>query len=240
MKRLLTLAGGLVLAAGFAAAQGIPAAYKIDGFKNPNNLGGHNLKATGSSAACEYCHAPHKLATTVDAPLLWNITVKTAAYTPYSSATMNASALSPTNSTVAGSAAYNSLLCLSCHDGTITNASFYNADAAGVSGTYTKDAPNVGSNGGQSLKDDHPVNFTYDATLATDDGGLRTPETTAQYGAYWVGGGSAKLPLYKNAAGSAGTVQCASCHNPHNSANSFLRVGNANSTLCAACHDNTL
>ena len=40
------------------------------------------------------------------------------------------------------------------------------------------------------------------------------------------------------AAGNGPSVECASCHDPHTEANAtFLRVANASSAVCLACHD---
>ncbi|MCB1037692.1 MAG: cytochrome c3 family protein, partial [Acidobacteria bacterium] len=81
--------------------------------------------------------------------------------------------------------------------------------------------PNVGTD----LTNDHPVNFTYDGALATLDGELVTPVSVD-----WVDAGNT-VPLF------GGTLQCASCHDPHNDTNTpFLVRSNASSALCTTCH----
>jgi predicted CXXCH cytochrome family protein len=73
--------------------------------------------------------------------------------------------------------------------------------------------------------DDHPVNFTYDAALATADGGLLTPVSSS----YVDAGHTVKL--------FGGKVQCASCHNAHDNTNvPFLTRTNSGSQLCLSCH----
>ena len=78
---------------------------------------------------------------------------------------------------------------------------------------------------GTSLSDDHPVNFTYVAALATADGELATPISAAYVDA------AQTVPLF------GGKVQCASCHDPHdNTYEPFLTTTNAASQLCSTCH----
>jgi predicted CXXCH cytochrome family protein len=85
---------------------------------------------------------------------------------------------------------------------------------------------------GTSLVDDHPVNFTYNAALATADGALTSPTSASCVTA----GAPCNTPLFSGGAtGSA--VQCATCHDPHNPQNQpFLRVDNTGSALCLTCH----
>jgi len=89
------------------------------------------------------------------------------------------------------------------------------------------------------------------------DGDFRAPETQLINGnqIFWVDtGGTGKqrtdLPLYQRATGGLGPlVECASCHDPHVSSGqagpagtgqsggeTFLRISNANSAVCTACH----
>ncbi|MGC8898843.1 MAG: cytochrome c3 family protein [Bacteroidota bacterium] len=122
---------------------------------------------------------------------------------------------------------------MSCHDGTVAVNSLGNYSSVGTptmgSGTELdatgKIATGREANLGTNLTNDHPINFTYDAALATADGGLVTPVSTNYVDA------AQKVPLY------SGTVQCASCHNPHNNQyGSFVRKSNSGSSLCLTCH----
>jgi predicted CXXCH cytochrome family protein len=46
------------------------------------------------------------------------------------------------------------------------------------------------------------------------------------------------LMLYGTTNATGPTVECASCHDPHSSTNAtFLRISNANSAVCLACHN---
>lgn len=161
---------------------------------------------------CIVCHTPHNANTGVlDAPL-WNHATTTSSFNVYTSSTMNATTGAPDAS---------SKLCLSCHDGTVALENFGNT----TTGThFISTTNNIGSN----LTNDHPVSFTYDAALATADVGLRNP-TVALSG---LGGTISQNMLI------GGKLQCASCHNVHNtSGQPFLLVkANNASALCLTCH----
>ncbi len=143
-----------------------------------------------------------------DAPL-WNRTLTTQSFTTYSSATLTG--------TTAPAPAGVSLACLSCHDGsvafnalTVTSGLVFTAAGGNTMGA-------VPANLGTDLTNDHPVSITYDPVA---DGGLEATPLN-------------NVPLY-----GAGTVECGSCHNPHDWATNgkFLRVTRANSTICISCH----
>jgi len=175
---------------------------------------------------CVYCHTPHQAATASAQDPLWNHTLQvlTTTYGIYGSSTLNATPVEIGN--VAAGSAPASFLCMSCHDGTVAPSSLYNDPNSGAPSAIAAITGN--SNLGTNLTDDHPTNFDYTGGLATADGGLVTPNSTSQVDA----GGL--IPLY----GGTGSLQCASCHNPHDGTNTpFLRVSNTNSALCTSCHN---
>ncbi len=190
----------------------------------------HDLSSTGPGAksnttqVCVFCHTPHQTGTSVDP--LWNHTMSaTASYGIYASSTLDAT---PTD-IGAGTAVSN--LCMSCHDGTVSVASLYNKPGNTTVDPTLTAGGNVSALGimsgsplvGTDLSNDHPVNFTYNAALATTDGGLVSPASASSV--------DGTVPLF------TGTVQCASCHDPHNNSNgSFLVATNAGSALCLRCH----
>jgi predicted CXXCH cytochrome family protein len=109
-------------------------------------------------------------------------------------------------------------LCLSCHDGTLGMDSF-----GGTVNTLTNQMQ--ASNPayvGTDLQDDHPVSVTYEGVSA----GLFASPTDA------------RTQIFDNGAG-ANQVECASCHEPHNSAGvaNMLVMDPANSLLCTSCHN---
>jgi predicted CXXCH cytochrome family protein len=161
---------------------------------------------------CIVCHTPHNAdVSTADAPL-WNHESTTAAFTPYASSTMDGTVGQPDAS---------SKLCLSCHDGTVALENFGGTTTGGASvssGDLTTD-----------ISDDHPISFTYNTALSTSDGELHDPSTASS------GLGStidADMLI-------GGKMQCASCHDVHNTAgHTFLLVkDNTGSALCLTCHD---
>jgi predicted CXXCH cytochrome family protein len=192
----------------------------------------------GATALCEFCHAPHKYtAIGTEPPLLWNVAIRTGQYQTYSSSSFDGAATirNPSVASSTNAAAYYSLLCLSCHDGTVTETGLYRR-------TSTIGATTTGTLNGRSLTavsglmNDHPIDFTYGASLATTDGGLQTPNEGSAVSVARVGAGN--LPLFKDQPGdTSGRLECATCHNPHNDANrKFLRMDNTGSALCLNCH----
>jgi len=193
----------------------------------------HDLSATGPGATtnvqrvCVFCHTPHQASAANGQYPLWNHELSAVgSYGVYASPTLNAS---PTDigGATPGSAAVSNL-CMSCHDGTVSVISMWNPPNEVATVTLTAGG-NVGSDGlitgtpnlGTDLSDDHPINFTYDTALANADGGLNDPATTPAVQALLIGG----------------TVQCSSCHDPHdNTYAPFLVTDNTNSALCTTCH----
>lgn len=193
----------------------------------------HNLSAvyTGTTPRtvssdnveiCVFCHTPHGAIKTDNIPL-WNQALsKVTAYEVYTSPNMRPGttsdalelAISPTNLPAVSN------LCLSCHDGTVAIGSMNNPSNLMPNGTSWTGLgasgvmPATTANLGPSLKDDHPVNFTYVTTNTT-----LTPRASLT-----------DVKLFDN------KVQCASCHDPHSSEPLFLRVTMAGSKLCLTCH----
>jgi predicted CXXCH cytochrome family protein len=231
IKRLMLLSLMLTLG-GFAFGQ-----FTGDGPKNNIINTGHDLRNdfTGATAVCEFCHVPHKFNTlTTNPPLLWNVQVPAGPYSTYSGSSFDGETTirDPSSASAANSAAFMSLLCLSCHDGTVTQASFYEV-TSGMGGAGSITAPNVGTGG---LANDHPVDFIYSVALSTADGGLKAPTEGAAVRVPYVG--TPALPLYKDQVTDvSGRLECATCHNPHDDVNGqFLRMTNDGSALCLNCH----
>ena len=176
---------------------------------------------------CLPCHAPHNTivkdanGAVVGGPL-WNHTLSTATYTLYIDAT--------TGQGVSGKVDTNSVLCLSCNDGTVAVDSF-----GGGQGTQQL----TGGVLGTDLSNDHPIgeaavwpnpnpSYMVDPTLRAAKG---------------------IMPLRQLADG-RNAVGCTSCHEPHNRVNTdhMLWVKNdgaattvdgrsvSGSVLCLNCH----
>ncbi len=177
----------------------------------------HNLSVTGPGSiralseneVCIFCHTPHN--SNPSGPL-WNREDPGTTYILYSSSTLNA---------VPGQPDGSSILCLSCHDGTIAlgNVVSRTTDIS-FSGGITR-MPVGKSNLTTDLSDDHPVSFVYNSALSASDGQLKNPSAITH-----------PVTLEN------GKVQCTSCHDPHNNIyNNFLVASNQFSELCFKCHD---
>jgi predicted CXXCH cytochrome family protein len=180
----------------------------------------HDFQGKGWSGGqiCIACHAPHGTNTTVtDAPL-WNHALATTTYTLYTSPTMNATI---------GQPGATSKLCLSCHDGTVAIDSF---------GSVVGTSMMTGSkNLGTSLANDHPIGITYDAGLVASDGSLAPLTTPVTIGS----GTKTKTGTIATTLLVGGKVECASCHDVHNTftaGGDLVKMSLTASALCAACH----
>jgi len=173
----------------------------------------HNLSVRGaienhSSAVqsmCEFCHTPHS---TRPASPAWTRSNPGTRYIMYDQMTSSTSNI-PTDPSRQPDGS--SILCLSCHDGTIALGS-----------TTSTIPPGSSSILGTDLSDDHPISFIYDATLVASDGQLKY------------------TPMFPVMLDKNSKVQCASCHDPHTDTyTDFLVASNEFSDLCLKCHDRT-
>jgi len=171
---------------------------------------------TTNVSACTFCHAPHNANTAVVGAPLWNRpTSTTAAYTMYTSATLDGARTAAPG--------VNSLTCLTCHDGAQAIAVVYNGGTPRNLSNEANVSPVTGVfNVGTALTNDHPVGITYDNVA---DPSLRAAPTNTA------------LRLYNYGAGALRQVECGTCHDPHNNVNgNFLVTANTAVALCGACH----
>jgi len=231
MKKRLntnTISSGLSMLAflGMLIASGVAYAGIASTKHNLSTSGTGTVKSTDETEICIFCHTPHQAIKNDNIPL-WNHTLSAeASYGVYTSPTFDGgSTVQDLGGTNAATAAVSNL-CLSCHDGTVAINSLNNpSNALGANPTMTGTGaggviPAGPANIGNDLSDDHPVNFLYDNALASADGSLNAPSSLTG------------VRLFN------GYVQCASCHDPHESVNpAFLRVDNTGSALCLKCHN---
>ena len=180
----------------------------------------HNLSASGPGSVkaatedqiCVFCHTPHASSPTA---ALWNRRTSATSYLPYTSSTAVAQPGQPTG---------DSLLCLSCHDGTIALGELISrADPIEMSGGNNMMPPDDGLTG-TDLRYDHPISFRYTASLAAQNGELAMP------GAF-----DPRLKLDSN-----GELQCTTCHDAHDDTyGAFLVKPNVGSQICIECHKQT-
>lgn len=188
----------------------------------------HDLRTsmgTASYSLCNFCHIPHKFASVTApaeaGPLLWNHTLsKVTSYGVYTSDSFAGYATDITDlGTVATPTVSN--LCLSCHDGTVAVDSWY-SPVRSTQNTLTMPLDRTV----KDLTQQHPINFTYNAALATAAGMLTPASTTSVDGA-------GEIPLFN------GKMQCATCHDPHNGASGILEQEfptQTSGSFCTYCH----
>lgn len=146
--------------------------------------------------------------------------------------------------------------------GTAGDAAWQAGTWSGANQTAGAISATVITNIGKNLKDDHPVGIQYGGgglsvtapagTLKNAD--FKMPANAAINGTtvWWVDTEAVPnntrqktdMLLYTRApaAGYTGQtvaepfVECASCHDPHTTNSTFLRISNAGSAVCLACH----
>lgn len=210
-------------------------------------FGAGTYKATNEDEVCIFCHTPHGGA--LNTPL-WNRTLPDQSagfeFTHYSSSTLSSyftgletRAINP-----------ESLLCMSCHDGTVgVGALLNNSNRTGA--PPDNEAGNIpymfgppGSAIGDSwandmptrdLRDDHPISFSYYEVKADVIKGakLNTVLNAKTAGVRFFG---------PTGVANGDRVECSSCHDPHVNGNvdsaykPFMVMSNSASALCLACH----
>jgi predicted CXXCH cytochrome family protein len=124
-----------------------------------------------------------------------------------------------------------SLLCLSCHDGSIAiNAYGNSSELSEYSGRVTAGGLSfIGS--GSFLGNHHPIGFDYDAVQAVDReirfAGMATLGSAGTVRDHLSGAGATRM-------------ECGTCHSVHNTGNTgeqLLWRSDRNSRLCLTCHD---
>ena len=169
------------------------------------------LWALHTDGGCAGCHASHNADANApleatDVPLWKGVLAPSAGFTPYDSPTLDAADV--------GQPDGDSLMCLSCHDGTTQTG-------IGVSGDndLTRD-----------LTDDHPISFVYSATLPANEIGTGLYDPTTQ-----DSGLGDKIDVDMLDSGSK--IQCTTCHDVHEQHNLMaLRIDNTTGGLCKTCH----
>jgi predicted CXXCH cytochrome family protein len=173
----------------------------------------HDFSAEGWSdgMVCDACHTPHNAdASVADYGPLWNHENSTQVYTVYASPTMDVPVEQPGGV---------SKLCLSCHDGTIAVDSF-----GGMTGTTSLTGPTAVGSGG-NLGNDHPIGIAWQHQTAW-------PACVDQ--CHFSAVPARQVEFF----GPTHTIECASCHDPHNSENlpKMLRASLTGSEICFQCH----
>jgi hypothetical protein len=225
MKRLFFLLVILSFSvSGTYAASIVDSAHDLSGsstFVSPSDSS-IQYGSTDTDRLCVFCHTPHYAKTV--APLWNRNSDDLSGVTKYSSSTFDF-----TPNYTSGDVP----LCMSCHDGDMTD-SLVNLNGAAPSAVLTPDSGNgrtltipgtAAALLGTDFTNDHPVGFVYDHNA--DSQNALKDVTDAGVAALLRG---------------SNEVWCASCHNVHDPGTDvagkapFLRVANTRSDLCLTCH----
>jgi predicted CXXCH cytochrome family protein len=197
---------------------------------------GDDNEKNGQNRICIYCHTPHFSIVADDVLTympLWNHDVTASVFTPYSNGTDLPNSAQHQSFAMANSNGPGgpSILCLSCHDGTVaTNAYGVQADLKST-GTRKYMTGSTYANLGTDLQNHHPIGFDWPTTVQDDE---IAPTTTGVNGKGGLAAGVTINELLWN-----GRMECTSCHDVHNTKNAgyaFTWVKDTNSALCLTCH----
>jgi len=241
---------------GYTAGSGINGTVHDLGVAH-NGMNYEAIPADSLQRICIFCHAPHnayKLSPAnggpgagvgggVQAPdafdylPLWNheLTGNYASYTMYQNGPG-----APQVGAKASQAIQNgmtpggvSLLCLSCHDGSVAVNSYGNSSQ--LTGSQSSGGGTIGAQyvigKDNYLGNHHPIGFDYDA-VASVDTEIRGADSATLGGAGFV-----RDHLY--GAGNS-LMECGTCHSVHNKGNTgetLLWRSDVSSQLCLTCHD---
>ena len=246
MKHLLFVLAVVVLTAAVAFSQGLqPNGPKTTSQYSRSIMtrGPHDFTADSSglvrgasNSLCGYCHAAHIPAEGVGVPL-WSRKSVTSFGGTYGVYSNPISFDAYTSIADAKSSDNYSSFCLSCHDGSALFAlSRYEKRPRTATGqtwdTTLAVSPEANMVSGEYRMDHtHPVNFDYNAALATNDGGLFNPANDR----YVLLDNSTSPPTSIGRLFN-GKMQCSSCHNPHMSSGIGIQGTTTYSKLCIACH----
>ncbi len=200
---------GFVLVAAFSLFVSEALAGLAETKHNLSASGTGSIRAVSEKEVCIFCHIPHSV---MPGKSLWNRDTTGGYFTPYTSSTVVSSPGQPNGT---------SILCLSCHDGTIALGDIASKETpVSMLGGITTMPPGP-SVLGTDLSDDHPISFHYTSNVASRRGDLVDPAFLT---------GPVKLDK-------AGWMQCTACHDAHNDSNGkFLTVSNLGGALCTTCH----
>jgi predicted CXXCH cytochrome family protein len=230
--------------AGSAPGTGIKGTYHDLSTLGAGSGYGDSIEQSGKNRICVYCHAPHHTLKVSDAANahgvtylpLWNHGVSAITnYTTYTAGSQDFPLPSLVDQGV-GQPGNVSRLCLSCHDGTIaTNQyGFYATTSFGQANKFISGRAQIGL--GSDLSNHHPIGFNYYAAAAVDNEiAPATYPLVAAAGATGTNIVFLKIQdvLYN------GQMECATCHDVHNTrnqGNKFTWVDDTQSAFCFTCH----
>jgi len=130
-----------------------------------------------------------------------------------------------------------SLLCLSCHDGSVAVNSYGNTDQPSYS--QSSGGPTMGAGyiigQGNYLGNHHPIGFDYDQVIADGDTQIISADTAT----FTSATDYVRNHLFTGTDGPNKYMECATCHAVHNTGNTgeeLLWRSDKHSNMCLTCH----
>lgn len=186
------------------------------------------LGTTGSGHLCFTCHYPHK--TPAQSQLMWNHQLSGNNFGWSDATTTSGGTTYPTN---INSWSGSTKLCLSCHDGTVAVGDVMNGTDWDLTIFVTGNRQIATSTG--DMRGNHPVAvpYPYNQTANTYNG--ITTGVNVNLPGFVAAPADVKIFADPTSAGSNRGIECASCHNPHDSSKGkFLRADKG--AICQRCH----
>lgn len=219
------------------------------------------------SRICVFCHHPHNSAATgveqatgegqITYTPLWNRSMSTKTFNAYNNGGFENSSTTPhALQAVSSGLAGVSLLCMSCHDGTVAMNAYSQTtgttdgapSGAGVKGAITSSAGFASRGGASDMSNHHPMGFNYADVQAVDNEIAATTVPMVPTGLTQAGGNFAAVntgvvigDLLDGTGATTGNMECVTCHDVHNTQNApgaerFLWRSNVGSNFCLTCH----
>lgn len=210
----------------------------------PHSLVRKSVKSDGSDV-CVFCHTPNQSGTQPDKPPLWQHSIGTdLIFTIYD----DIGRLGVGKQSVGSQ----SIACLSCHDAaqafSVGKSAADHPFGVPYRGAVKDSLSSAFSRGSTEEQADAEAPMVKAKKLvSTEDFRDVSQGVVENRTAWWVSaaGTTSKrmrndLPLYPRQDGLSGQelpfIECSSCHDPHSSNITFLRMPNDGSKLCLTCH----
>jgi len=232
---------------------------------------GSNHLTTGTDQICVFCHTPHGSDTSAPAPLWNRVLPAGNTFTTYAamnSSTIQGEILNVGSVSLACLSCHDGTQGMDVMINRPGSGGYNSAGAAEATNVWAGNATMSGvANLGKNLQNDHPIGIEYCGGGLTQNGsgvvsGTCNDEDFVGVAANGVVGSQVNglntmyvnrngtagrqkddLPLFTRTftAGTTGSVECATCHDPHVASKGsdnihFMRVTTAGSAICLACH----
>ncbi len=232
---------------------------------------GSNHLTTGTDQICVFCHTPHGSDTSAPVPLWNRVLPNGGSFTTYASlnsSSIDGQILAVGSVSLACLSCHDGTQAMDVMLNKPGSGGYNSAGSADASNVWAGSATMTGvANLGTDMKNDHPIGIEYCGGGLTftgagavqgscNDSDFVGPSAAGVVGAQVnglnimyinrngnVGRQKDDIPLFTRSFtnGATGSVECASCHDPHVASKgsdniNFMRVTTAGSQICLACH----